>query len=123
MAKRKSKSDVLKKRSKKKEISLVRFLFKWFFILFIFLILLGCAGLAGLYYYLSQDLPKINTLNDYRPATVTSVFSDDGRKIGEFYEERRIVIPFLKCRITLSMLLFLLKIQGSGNTPVLIFFP
>ena len=93
MAKRKSKSDVLKKRSKKKEKSLVRFLCKWFFILFIFLTLLGCAGLAGLYYYLSQDLPKINTLNDYRPATVTSVFSDDGRKIGEFYEERRIVIP------------------------------
>ena len=93
MAKRKSKSDVLKKRGKKKEKNIFRFLFKWFFILFVLLILLGCAGLAGLYYYLIQDLPKINTLKDYRPAIVTSVFSDDGRKIGEFYEERRIVIP------------------------------
>ena len=45
------------------------------------------------FFYLSQDLPQINTLNDYRPATVTNVFSDDGRKIGEFYKERRIVIP------------------------------
>jgi len=93
MAKIKSKSEVLKQRGKKKKKSVIRSLFKWFFILFILAGLLGCAGMAGLYYYLSQDLPKINTLKDYRPATVTSVFSDDGRKIGEFYEERRIVIP------------------------------
>ncbi|WP_299977635.1 penicillin-binding protein 1A [Desulfobacula sp.] len=93
MAKRKSKSEILKQRSKKKQKSIVLSLFKWFFILFIISGLLGCAGLAGLYYYLSRDLPKINTLKDYSPATVTSVFSDDGRKIGEFYEERRVVIP------------------------------
>ncbi len=93
MSKKKSKSDVLKQRSKKKEKSILLSLFKWVFLLLILFSLLGCAGLAGLYYYLSQDLPKINTLKDYRPATVTSVFSDDGRKIGEFYEERRIVIP------------------------------
>ena len=93
MTKQKSKSEVLRKRSKKKKKNLVLSLFEWVFILFILLGLLGCAGLAGLYYYLSQDLPKINTMKDYRPATVTSVFSDDGRKIGEFYEERRIVIP------------------------------
>ncbi|MBU1341272.1 MAG: PBP1A family penicillin-binding protein [Proteobacteria bacterium] len=93
MAKQKSKSEVLKLRTKKKEKRIVLSLFKWCFILFILFGLLGCAGLAGLYYYLSQDLPKINTMKDYRPATVTSVFSDDGRKIGEFYEERRIVIP------------------------------
>jgi len=93
MAKTKSRSDVLKQRSKKKEKSVIRFFFKWVLILLIFLILLTGAGLTGLYYYLSRDLPKINTLKDYRPAIVTGVFSDDGRKIGEFYEERRIVIP------------------------------
>ena len=93
MAKQKTKSEIMKKRSQKTKKSFILSLFKWIFILFILLGLLGCAGMAGLYYYLSQDLPKINTLNDYRPATVTSVFSDDGRKIGEFYEERRIVIP------------------------------
>ncbi|MBU8848214.1 MAG: transglycosylase domain-containing protein, partial [Desulfobacterales bacterium] len=90
---KKSKSEILKLRSKKKKKSTVLSLFKWFFILFIVSGLLGCAGIAGLYYYLNRDLPKINTLKDYNPATVTSVFSDDGRKIGEFYEERRIVIP------------------------------
>ncbi|MCF6249308.1 MAG: PBP1A family penicillin-binding protein [Desulfobacula sp.] len=93
MAKQKTKSQVLKQRSKKKERNLLLTALKWLTILFILLSILGCAGLAGLYYYISQDLPKINSLKDYRPATVTSVYSDDGRKIGEFYEERRIVIP------------------------------
>ncbi len=93
MANIKSKSDVLKKREKKRKKSLVLTFFKWSLIGFIILVVLGGAGITGLFVYLSQDLPKINTLNDYRPATVTSVFSDDGRKIGEFYKERRIVIP------------------------------
>jgi len=93
MANIKSKSEVLKSREKKREKSLVVTFFKWSLIGFIILIVLGGAGITGIFVYLSQDLPKINTLDDYRPATVTSVFSDDGRKIGEFYKERRIVIP------------------------------
>jgi penicillin-binding protein 1A len=93
MSKRKSKSEVLKQRGKKKERHLFVSFFKWLFILFILSVLIGCGTAAGLYYYLSRDLPKINTLKDYRPSTVTSVYSDDGRKIGEFYKERRIVIP------------------------------
>ena len=47
----------------------------------------------GIYYMLSQGLPKITTLKDYRPPVITTVFSDDGRKIAEFYKERRIVVP------------------------------
>jgi penicillin-binding protein 1A len=91
MPNKKTKSQVLKKREKKK--SLILTLFKWSFIVFLIFAVLGSAGLTGLFIYLSRDLPKINTLKDYRPAIVTNVFSDDGRKIGEFYKERRIVIP------------------------------
>jgi len=93
MAKQKSRAKVLKQRSKKKKKNFFFTLLKWFFILSFFSLLLGCGSLIGLYYYLCNDLPKINSLRDYRPATVTSVFSDDGRKIGEFYKQRRIVIP------------------------------
>jgi len=93
MVKQKSKTEILKQRSKKKQRSIILVIFKWLFIFAVFTGVVGCAGIAGLYYYLTQDLPKINTLKDYRPDTVTSVFSDDGRKIGEFYKERRIVIP------------------------------
>jgi penicillin-binding protein 1A len=92
MTNKKSRSNILKKREKK-ENHLVISLLKWGLVLVFILILLGSGGLAGLYLYLNQDLPQINSLQDYRPATVTHVFSDDGRKIGEFYKERRIVIP------------------------------
>ncbi|BCS97831.1 penicillin-binding protein [Desulfoluna limicola] len=73
----------------KKERRLLRLLFKmmlWGFCL---------AMVAGIsiYLYFSADLPKITSLRDYRPPTVTVVTSDDGRKIGEFFRERRIVIP------------------------------
>ncbi len=72
------------------------FLFRLIKRLIIFAVIgLTCATafLLGIYFYFSSDLPKISTLKEYRPPTITCVYSDDGRKIGEFYKERRIVIP------------------------------
>ncbi len=53
------------------------------------------AGLAGylIYQHYSKDLPKISSLEDYRPPIITTVYSDDNQKIGEFFKERRIVKP------------------------------
>jgi penicillin-binding protein 1A len=85
-----SKTRIIKRRRKKK---LIYFFIKWGLIVSTLGILLLACSLAGLYYYISEDLPKINSLQDYSPSTVTSVFSDDQRKIGEFYNHRRIVIP------------------------------
>ncbi len=81
----------LQKQTKKSHWSLL--LIKWTAISIGSLCFLLAAALAGLFWYMGKDLPRINTLEDYQPATVTSIFSDDGRKIGEFYKERRIVIP------------------------------
>ena len=88
-----STSKIRKQREKKTSPGLLGVVFKWIFILFFSGGFLVCLAGAGFYLYISKDLPKINTLKDYRPATVTTVFSDDGRKIGEFFRERRIVIP------------------------------
>ncbi len=52
----------------------------------------GVAG-GGAYFYFTRDLPKISTLKDYSPPIITTVYSDDNRKIAEFYRERRIVVP------------------------------
>ncbi len=75
-------------------------LLKWMFRLILLsgmlAVFAGAAGLLLLYFHISKDLPQIHTLRDYRPSTVSSVFSDDGTKIGEFYKERRIVIPLSK---------------------------
>jgi penicillin-binding protein 1A len=57
------------------------------------LLLLGGLAAVGGYFYISQDLPKISSLRDYRPPIITTVYADDNRKIGEFFKERRIVTP------------------------------
>ncbi|WP_300671637.1 penicillin-binding protein 1A [Desulfoluna sp.] len=73
----------------KKERHLLRLLLKIAFLGFCLALVAG----VSIYLYFSADLPKIASLRDYRPPTVTVVTSDDGRKIGEFFRERRIVIP------------------------------
>ena len=55
--------------------------------------LTGALFGVGLFFHLSEDLPAISTLDDYRPPVITSVYSDDGRKVAEFFKERRIVTP------------------------------
>ena len=69
---------------------------KWLFILLMLGIISGVIGICGIYFYFAKDLPKISSLKDYRPPIITSVFSDDNRKIAEFYEQRRTVIPLTK---------------------------
>lgn len=59
--------------------------------------------LIGGYLHYSQDLPSIASLKNYRPPVVTTVYSDDNRKIAEFYKERRIVIPLSEMPKTLVL--------------------
>ncbi len=101
MSNRKSKSQILEKRKKKEKRSVFSRLLRWFMGAMVLMLIAGAGTLGGIYYYLCRDLPKISTLRDYRPPVVTSVFSDDGRKIGEFYKERRVVIPLSRMPGTL----------------------
>ena len=48
-------------------------------------------GVAS-YFYFTHDLPSIETLKNYKPSTVTKIFSDEGEVIGEFFYEKREVI-------------------------------
>ena len=66
---------------------------RWSFYGAVVLFFLGALSVVGVYFYLSKDLPKISSLKDYHPPLITTVYSDDGRTIAEFYKERRIVIP------------------------------
>ncbi len=94
MQKPKSSSEILKKRARKRKNRLFTFLIRFTLISIAALIVLGTLGTIGVYYYLSEDLPKITTLTDYNPAVITTLYSDDNRKIAEFYKERRIILPF-----------------------------
>ena len=44
------------------------------------------------YFYFASDLPSIETLKTYTPATVTRFYADNGEIIGEFFTEKRDII-------------------------------
>lgn len=61
------------------------------------LAILGCAALwwlAGLYLYLSPNLPDADTLRDVKLQTPMRVMSSDGRLIGQFGEQKRSPLTF-----------------------------
>ena len=53
----------------------------------------GAVGF-GLYWHFSQGLPEIPRVDEYRPALLSEFRSDDGDLVGEFYKERRKVVPY-----------------------------
>jgi penicillin-binding protein 1A len=55
---------------------------------------LAVAGLAAGYLWFSRGLPEIPTLDQYRPPIITEAISADGQISGEFFEERRKVVPY-----------------------------
>jgi len=65
---------------------------KWIAICLIFCVVAAVVGLGGLYVYFAADLPKIQSLEDYRPSVITTVYSQDNKKIAEFYKQRRMVL-------------------------------
>ncbi|MFQ5354594.1 MAG: penicillin-binding protein 1A, partial [Thermodesulfobacteriota bacterium] len=56
-------------------------------------IVAAIAIVAGFYTYLVLTLPDLEALQHYEPNLVTRVYADDGSMIGEFYIERRVVVP------------------------------
>jgi penicillin-binding protein 1A len=55
-------------------------------------VLLTCLTAGGSYLFFSQGLPTVDTLQAYRPPTVTVVQDRHGEILGEIYEERRYVV-------------------------------
>jgi penicillin-binding protein 1A len=45
------------------------------------------------YHFFTQDIPPLDSLENYRPKTVSYIFSDDNRVIGEYSHEHRLVLP------------------------------
>ena len=56
-------------------------------------LLAGAVALGLLYRTFTADLPNIATLQDYRPRIVTKVYSEEGNVIGEFFIEKRELVP------------------------------
>lgn len=63
-----------------------------------FLLLTGAtaavAGYGFVYWKYSDGLPDIPKVDEYRPPILTEVYTVDGVLAGEFYNERRKVVPY-----------------------------
>lgn len=55
--------------------------------------LLGVAILSAVFLAYSSDLPDHSSLASYEPATVSRVYSVDGKVMDEFAQQRRLFTP------------------------------
>jgi penicillin-binding protein 1A len=81
---------------KKTTTSWLRRVVRFTLLLIVALGLSGAAGVAGIFWYYSLDLPRILKREDFRPAQISRVYSADGKVIDEAVapDGRRTVVPF-----------------------------
>src|ERR1044071_5336345 len=57
-------------------------------------VLIGTVAVGGVLYYYGHDLPdRLDLASTYEPAVVSTVYDMHEKPIGEFYLQRRIVVP------------------------------
>jgi penicillin-binding protein 1A len=66
---------------------------KVFFLIAFITMGIGVLAFSGYFILLMAKLPKVDRLADYKPPIVSQVFGENGELVGEFYLERRIVVP------------------------------
>jgi penicillin-binding protein 1A len=52
------------------------------------------GGFAGLIVVYSTDLPQVGELEHYRPSSITELYDDQGRVIGSFALQRRVIVSY-----------------------------
>lgn len=65
----------------------------------LFFVALGLIGVLSAYLVIKSvqsGLPKLITMKDYEPLLVSQVYDRKGKKIGEFFRERRTLVPYQK---------------------------
>jgi penicillin-binding protein 1A len=71
-----------------------RRLARWALFLAVGVLNAALLGSVAAYAWFSRGLPSIPSLADYRPPIITEMVSADGQIAGEFFEERRKVVPY-----------------------------
>ena len=64
-------------------------------LLFCFITLLSLSFVCGLYvFFLIKNLPSVQSLKNYQPPLLSVVLDREGQKAGEFFKERRFLVPY-----------------------------
>ncbi|MBI5416430.1 PBP1A family penicillin-binding protein [Candidatus Poribacteria bacterium] len=79
----------MKKKIIKKNLKIIFYSFTTLFIT-------GSILIIIILLYFSRDLPKVSMLEEYKPSLVTRIYDINGEVIGEFFEEKRILVPLRK---------------------------
>jgi len=67
----------------------------WIIYGLLFTLVLAGLGFAGfIYFAYIRDLPDFTAIKDYRPPVVTRIYARDGRLMGEYFQERRLEVPY-----------------------------
>lgn len=69
---------------------------KKIFLVGIALFFIGLSSVFIFYKAVKSGLPEIITVADYKPLLVSPVYDRSGKKVGEFYRERRTLVPYEK---------------------------
>ncbi|MFQ5881634.1 MAG: penicillin-binding protein 1A [Candidatus Methylomirabilales bacterium] len=56
----------------------------------------GSGAMSGVVAAYVRDLPPLDTLEEYQPSLVTTLYDDQGEPFATFYEQRRILVPLSK---------------------------
>ena len=64
-------------------------------VLFLLGVVLAGGAVGGVIWHFGKDLPRVDSLAEYRPPLITRVYSREGdHLLAEFCEERRTLVPF-----------------------------
>lgn len=56
--------------------------------------LITLLGISLFIYSVQKDLPQLITVSDYKPLLVSEVYDRKNKKIGEFFREKRTLLPY-----------------------------
>jgi penicillin-binding protein 1A len=60
----------------------------------LFVIAAALGILTGVLVAYTGDLPQVSALDEYKPSTITRLYARDGRVIGEFATQRRVILKY-----------------------------
>jgi len=60
------------------------------------LVIVGIVGVFAIFHSVKSGLPQLITVKDYQPLLVSEVYDRKNKKIGEFFRERRTLVPYDK---------------------------
>ncbi|MGD9866084.1 MAG: transglycosylase domain-containing protein, partial [Pseudodonghicola sp.] len=75
---------------------MVRFIFSFFGAIFSLVtlgIFMAALTVGGVFWMYARDLPSYEALAQYKPPTISRIYSGEGQLIDEFAQERRLFTP------------------------------